>query len=55
MIPANFTQVAEKVKPAVVNISTVRTIKGGGRVFRHYFGNPFGGRNPFEDFFRPLQ
>jgi serine protease Do len=55
MVPANFTELAEKVKPGVVNIRTVRTIKGGGRVFRHFFGEPFGGRNnPFEDFFGPF-
>jgi serine protease Do len=52
MVPANFTQLAEKAKSGVVNIRTVRTIKGGGRVFRHFFGEPFGNRrNPFEDFF----
>jgi serine protease Do len=56
MIPANFTDVAELVKPSVVNISTVRTIKGGGRVFRHFFGDQFGGRrHPFEEFFGPFQ
>lgn len=55
MVPANFTQVAEVVRPGVVNISTVRTIKGGGRVFRHFFGEPFNGRrNPFEEFFGPF-
>lgn len=55
MVPANFTKVAEIVRPGVVNISTVRTIKGGGRVFRHFFGDPFSGRrNPFEEFFGPF-
>ncbi len=55
MVPANFTQLAEEAKPGVVNIRTVRTIKGGGRVFRHFFGEPFGNRrNPFEDFFGPF-
>lgn len=53
MVPANFTELAEKVKPGVVNIQTVKTIKGGGRVFRQFFGNPFGGQNPFEEFFGP--
>jgi serine protease Do len=66
MVPGNFTELAEKVRPGVVNIQTVKTIKGGGRVFRHFFGNPFGGQspfsgrqnpfdggNPFEDFFGP--
>jgi serine protease Do len=56
MVPANFTQLAEKARPGVVNISTERTIKGGGRVFRHFFGEPFGDRqNPFDDFFGPFQ
>jgi serine protease Do len=56
LVPANFTALAEKAKPGVVNIRTERTIKGGGRVFRHFFGQPFGGRerNPFEDFFGPF-
>jgi serine protease Do len=66
MVPGNFTELAEKARPGVVNIQTVKTLKGGGRVFRHFFGNPFGGqnpfsgrqnpfdeRNPFEDFFGP--
>lgn len=54
MVPANFAELAEMAKPGVVNIRTVRTIKGGGRVFRHFFGEPFGDRqNPFEDFFGP--
>jgi serine protease Do len=56
MVPANFTQLAEEAAPGVVNIRTERTIKGGGRVFRHFFGEPFGNRqNPFEDFFGPNQ
>lgn len=54
MVPANFAELAEMAKPGVVNIRTERTIKGGGRVFRHFFGEPFGDRgNPFEDFFGP--
>lgn len=54
MVPANFTELAQKAKPGVVNIRTERTIKGGGRVFRHFFGDQFpGDRNPFEDFFGP--
>ncbi len=57
MVPVNFTQLAKNAKPGVVNIRTVKTIKGGGRVFRHFFGQPFGDRNPrerhpFEEFFR---
>ncbi|QTA91795.1 DegQ family serine endoprotease [Desulfonema magnum] len=50
MIPENFSGLAEMVSPAVVNIRTVKTIKGGGRVFRH-FRRPFGDEDPFKDFF----
>ena len=54
--PESFSELAEAVKPGVVNIRTVKTIKGGSPVFRHFFGNPFGGnRNPFEDHFGPFQ
>jgi serine protease Do len=32
-----------------VNIRTVKTVSNGGRVFQHFFGNPFGDReNPFK-------
>jgi serine protease Do len=48
MVPANFSELAQKVRDGVVNIRTVKTIKGGGPVFRHFFGNPFG------DFFGPF-
>ena len=65
MIPVNFTEIATQARPGVVNISTVKSVKGGGRVFEHFFGQPFGkrtpegrtpeGRNPFDDFFgRPM-
>jgi serine protease Do len=56
LVPANFSELAEKARPGVVNISTERIIKGGGRVFRHFFGEPFGDRgSPFDDFFGPFQ
>lgn len=55
-IPESFSDLAEAAKPGVVNIRTVKTIKGGSPVFRHFFGNPFGGnRNPFDEFFGPFQ
>ncbi|MGD8472012.1 MAG: DegQ family serine endoprotease [Desulfobacteraceae bacterium] len=60
MVPANFSELANKVRDGVVNIRTVKTIKGGGPVFRHFFGNPFGqqkprgGPEPFGDFFGPF-
>ncbi len=51
MVPQSFTELAEEVSPSVVNIRTVRTIKGGGPVFRHFQRNPFGDNDPFRDFF----
>jgi serine protease Do len=55
-VPESFSELAEAARPGVVNIRTVKTIKGGGPVFRHFFGSPFGGnRNPFDEFFGPFQ
>ena len=54
MIPMNFTDIAQKAKPGVVNIRTVKIVKGGGRVFRHFFGKPFSNNDPFKDFFEPF-
>jgi serine protease Do len=55
LIPESFSALADIAKPGVVNIRTVKTIKGGGPVFRHFFGNPFGGRDPFREFFGPFE
>ncbi|MBI4495614.1 MAG: DegQ family serine endoprotease [Deltaproteobacteria bacterium] len=50
-LPQNyFVELAKKVKPGVVNISTTKVVKGGGRVFRH-FQPPSRERDPFRDFF----
>ncbi|MEA3369581.1 MAG: DegQ family serine endoprotease [Candidatus Ratteibacteria bacterium] len=46
----SFIQIAEEVKPAVVNISTVQVIKGR-RMFRGSENDFFKG-SPFEDFFK---
>jgi serine protease Do len=51
MVPSSFSSLAEQVSPVVVNIRTVKTTKGGGRVFRHFFRGPRGKGDPFEDFF----
>jgi serine protease Do len=52
MVPVNFTNLAEHAKPGVVNIRTVKTVNGGGPVFRHFFGRtPRGQEDPFRDFF----
>ncbi len=55
MVPASFANLAKLAKPGVVNIQTVKTIKGGGRVYKHFFGQPFGGnKDPLDDFFAPF-
>lgn len=55
MIPAGFSALAEQVKPGVVNIQTVKTVQGGGRVYKHFFGQPFGrNQDPFNDFLAPF-
>ena len=54
MVPANFSELAEKVRPGVVNIQVVKKVKNVGFGSRHFPGNPFGGQNPFGDFFGPF-
>ena len=49
--PENFSSLAEMASPSVVNIRTVKIIKGGGPVFRHFFRGPKNGEDPFQDFF----
>jgi serine protease Do len=47
--PQSFADLVEKVKPAVVNISTESTVKVPGSPFNFFFGPEEGG--PFGDFF----
>lgn len=49
--PGSFSDLAARVSSAVVNIRTVKTIKGGGRVFRQFRPGPHGKDDPFHDFF----
>jgi serine protease Do len=49
--PDSFSNLAESASPAVVNIRTVKTIKGGGHVFRQFKKGPFGDDDPMKDFF----
>ncbi len=48
--PKSFADLAEKVKPAVVNISSTSIVTVPGNPFRQFFGD--GGQGPFDDFFR---
>ena len=54
MIPANFSELAEKVRPGVVNIQVVKKVKNIDFGFRHFSGTPFGEKDPFGDFFGPF-
>jgi len=47
LIPGSFVELYNNVKPAVVNISTITTLKR----YREFYQNPFGGKDSFWDFF----
>jgi serine protease Do len=56
--PESFADLAKNVSPAVVNISTEKTVKGGRSRMKEFFGpfgerqpSPFGPEDPFKDFF----
>jgi len=46
----SLAPMVKKASKAVVNISTVRVVKGPGPVFKYFFG-PFGEEDPFREFF----
>lgn len=48
--PSSFSQLVKKASPSVVNISTVKTIKGGPKIPLP-FGGPPGSDDPFREFF----
>ena len=48
--PKSFADLAEKVRPAVVNISTTSTVTVPGNPFKQFFGPNEQG--PFGDFFK---
>lgn len=54
LVPESFSELAKHARPAVVNIRTVKVTQGGGRVFKHFFGQPFGNNDPFKEFFEPF-
>jgi len=54
MVPANFSDLAKTVRDGVVNIRVEKAVPRGGDVSEYFRQNPFGGRNPFEDFFGPF-
>jgi serine protease Do len=48
--PPDFVELAKKLKPAVVNIGTSKTVKPQRRLQRPFGNSPFG-NDPFQDFF----
>ena len=50
-VPESFSHLAEQVSPAVVNIRTEKTVKGGGQPFSRFNRPPFRKNDPFHDFF----
>jgi serine protease Do len=50
-VAPDFVELARKLKPTVVNIGTAKTVKPQRRFQRPFGGNPFGGTDPFQDFF----
>ena len=51
MVPANFSDLAEKARPGVVNIQVVKKVQNVGFAFPNFQGNPFGEDGPFGRFF----
>jgi serine protease Do len=51
MVPANFSGLAESVRPGVVNIQVVKKAQNVGFAFPGFRGNPFGDESPFGPFF----
>src|SRR4029434_6796483 len=54
MVPGNFSELAETVRPGVVNIQVVKKVKNVAFGSRDLPGNPFGENSPFGDFFGPF-
>jgi serine protease Do len=54
MVPANFSELAEKVRPGVVNLQVVKKVKNIGLSSRNFPGHPSGEKDPFGDFFGPF-
>ena len=50
LVPRSFSDIAQKAKPSVVNISTTQVIKSW-TFSQRPFGSPFGDNDPFGDFF----
>ena len=52
MVPANFSDLAEKARPGVVNIQVVKKVQNVGFAFPNLPNDPFGEDSPFGRFFQ---
>jgi serine protease Do len=52
MVPANFSDIAEKARPGVVNIQVVKKVQGVRFAVPNFPGDPFGEDSPFGRFFQ---
>jgi serine protease Do len=51
MFPLNFSDLADRVGPAVVHIKVEKTVRGSGRAMGPSGQNPFDGNQQFKEFF----
>ena len=51
MVPLNFSDLADRVSPAVVHIKVEKTVKARGQSLGPFGQNPFSGNKQFKDFF----
>jgi serine protease Do len=51
MVPVNFSDLAERVRPGVVNIQVIKKVQNVGFAFPNFPGNPFEEDNPLGRFF----
>jgi len=51
MVPLNFSDLADRVGPAVVHIKVEKTVRGSGRAMGPSGQNPFDGNQQFKEFF----
>ena len=54
MVQANFTDIALKARPGVVNIRTFKNLQSSDKRSRNLFNGPLGRRNPLREFFGPF-
>ena len=54
MVPANFSELAEKVRDGVVNLQVVKKVNNVGYDSSDSGASPFGENDPFGDFFGPF-